>query len=140
MRIFEELNNEIEKQASLLCLKHDTIELSGGRINGYRVSPGVYASIYAFLLHQANLGRLEGDATHQEARGEFWFNFGGIALENASVKRFDVTRGADGKLNLNASLVTIANGLSPFEGNDLALHCCGNHCSNGCYNICPTYD
>lgn len=140
MRIFDELAKNVEKHVAQLCLKYDDLELGHGRINGYRVAPAAYFALYNYLLHQADLANKAATKPAYEHVGEIWFNFGGVALNNPSVKQFDVTRCADGTLRLKASLVTIANGTSPFDTLTDEAACCGNHCSVGSYNICPTYE
>jgi hypothetical protein len=138
LRVFDQLEANIESEASLLCSEHDELTFSNGRINGYRVAPAVYSALYTYLLHQANLAGTAGKKPRHERRSQIWFNFGGWRLNNASVKRFDVARRTDGSLHMKATLVEIAHGLAPFE-NLASAACCGNHCSSGCYDICPTY-
>jgi hypothetical protein len=87
-----------------------------------------------FIYRQAGLSKKRPKKPKAKCSGEIWFNFGGFKLNNPSVKLFKVTKLANGTLRLKATLVEIKNGLDPFDKKLSAL-CCGNHCSNGCYDI-----
>jgi hypothetical protein len=49
MGMFDKLAEDIESQVSKLYLEYDELEFAGGRINGYRVAPAVYAALYEFI-------------------------------------------------------------------------------------------
>ena len=135
IRQFDGLLRSIYENGASLLLEYDKLEFRNGRINGYKVPATVYVALHEFVLRTSNLHMKTIKGKKEKLEGDIWLNFGGLTLNNPKVKRFKVIVDKGNNISLEASMVELENGVAPFD--DILAACCGNHCSNGSYDVCP---
>jgi hypothetical protein len=125
-KLIAELKGRFDSSVYRIIERHHRMQLRGGRINGEKVSPAIYAAARRRLLDLAGLSDRHSAVPR---RGEILLKVG------RRERVLKVVRHKGGNVTVETALAVVKRAQRTVRS--VIKACCGGHCSRGAYHITP---